>query len=192
MGMSRAEMFNRRAASPEFKPDEILRVLGLKRGQTVADIGSGGGYYTLRFAEAVGEEGKVFAVDTNREYLDFIGGNASKAGLGNIELVRLSGAEPPIHDGSCDLIFLRNVYHHLEDRVELMGRYRRKLAPSGRIAVVEYRKGSIFSSRGLFGHYVARGVIVEEMQKAGFQLIEEHEFLPEQSFTVYAKGNPVP
>ena len=58
MGGLQAKMFNRKAANPKNKPDQIFDAIGLKPGQSVADIGSGGGYFSLRFAAAVGETGK--------------------------------------------------------------------------------------------------------------------------------------
>ena len=61
-------MFNRKASDPKNKPDEILEALELQQGQRVADIGAGGGYFSLRFAEAVGKDGRVFAVDTNPKF----------------------------------------------------------------------------------------------------------------------------
>jgi predicted methyltransferase len=62
-------MYNRQAASPASKPEQILEILDIHPGGKVADIGSGGGYYALRFAQAVGNEGHVYAVDTNPEFL---------------------------------------------------------------------------------------------------------------------------
>ena len=67
-----AKMFNRKASDPKNKPDQILETLTLQLGQNVADIGAGGGYFSLRFAEAVGNEGHVFAVDTDSNFLEFI------------------------------------------------------------------------------------------------------------------------
>jgi precorrin-6B methylase 2 len=64
----KAEMFNRKASDPKNKPDKILEALTLQQGQKVADIGAGGGYFSIRFAEAVGRDGRVFAVDTNPKF----------------------------------------------------------------------------------------------------------------------------
>ena len=181
-------MFNKKAAAEKSKPDEILRALNLQPGQKVADIGSGGGYFSLRFAEAVGASGQVFAVDTKSEFLDHIRNNASKKGLTNIKTVQIAEGEVSLPDNSCDLIFLRNVYHHLEDRVEYMKKFKSKLSPRGRIAVVEYKPGgSIFHFRRFFGHNVPKDKIISEMESAGFRKSEEFDFLPEQSFTIFSK-----
>ena len=86
----KAEMFNRKASDPKNKPDEILKVLGLQQGQKVADVGAGGGYFALRFAETVGIEGRVLAVDINQNFLEFIQNSAKEKGLVNVETVLTS------------------------------------------------------------------------------------------------------
>jgi precorrin-6B methylase 2 len=80
-------MLNRKAADPKNKPDLILETLALQEGQKVADIGAGGGYFAQRFAEAVGKAGRVYAVDTDLEKLEFIKQSAHEKGLGNLEVV---------------------------------------------------------------------------------------------------------
>ena len=180
-------MFNKRAASAKSKPDEILTALKLKPGQKIADIGSGGGYFTLHFAEAVGSEGRVFAVDNNPEYLALVQRNASAKGMNNIKLVDIGKEGQRLPDSFFDLIFFRNVFHHLEDRINLMKEYRKKLKPEGRIAIIEYLpgRGGIFSFRRLFGHNVPKEKIIAEMEQAGYKKNEEFDFLPEQSFVLF-------
>ena len=63
----RAEMLNKRASDSKNKPNRVMQVLELKTGQNIADIGSGGGYYCLRFAQIVGKDGKIYAMDTDRK-----------------------------------------------------------------------------------------------------------------------------
>jgi len=65
-------MFNREAANPRNKPEEILKTLALQQGQKIADIGAGGGYFSLRFAEAVGKQGVVYAIDTDSGKIEFV------------------------------------------------------------------------------------------------------------------------
>lgn len=186
--MCKAEMFNRKADSSKSKPDDILKVLNLKPGSKIADIGSGGGYFTLRFAEISGKGGAVFAVDTNKEYLDYIKEAAKQKNLENINYVLAQEEQLDIPDKAFDLMFFRNVYHHLEDRVEYMRSLKPKLKTSGRVAIIEYLpgKGTWLSFRRMFGHNVPKEKIAEELGLAGFNKIEEYNFLPEQSFTVYA------
>jgi len=68
----KARMFNSKASSPKSQPDEVMEALGLRPGQTVADIGAGGGYFSFRFAKAVGEEGRVGAFEVDRKLVEFI------------------------------------------------------------------------------------------------------------------------
>ncbi|RLE07622.1 hypothetical protein DRJ00_07785, partial [Candidatus Aerophobetes bacterium] len=76
-----AKMFNKKASNPKNKPDQILEAIALKPGQSIADIGAGGGYFSLRFAEMVGKKGKVYALDTNPGFLEFIKNSAKEKKL---------------------------------------------------------------------------------------------------------------
>jgi ubiquinone/menaquinone biosynthesis C-methylase UbiE len=179
-------MFNRKASDPKNRPDEILEALALQQGQKAADIGAGGGYFSIRFAEAVRRDGRVFAVDTNPKFLEFIKNNARKKGLDNVETVLTAEDNPNLPEKSIDLIFMRNVCHHLPNRVEYFKRLRGALKPRGRIAIIEYRAGGRFSFHRKFGHYVPKEIIIEEMKDAGYLLEKDLDFLPEQSFMIFS------
>jgi arsenite methyltransferase len=183
MGNRRARMFNRKASSPKSKPDEVLKALALKSGQRVADIGAGGGYFSLRFAEAVGKEGIVYAIDTEQGLLEFIRDNAKEKGLDNIKTI-LAKESGLVLAEKVDLIFTRNAYHHLSNRVEYFRALKSTLKPAGRISIIEYRRGGTF--RRIFGHFVPQDTIVKEMEEAGYQVTETFGFLPEQSFTIFS------
>jgi ubiquinone/menaquinone biosynthesis C-methylase UbiE len=182
----KAEMFNRKASDPKNKPDKILEALALQQGQKVADIGAGGGYFTLRFTEAVGKDGRVFAVDTNPKFLEFIKNNAKKKGLDNVETVLTAEDNPTLPGKSIDLIFMRNVCHHLPNRAEYFKKLKDALKPEGRIAIIEYRAGGRFSFHRKFGHYVPKEIIIDEMKEAGYRLEKDLDFLPEQSFMIFS------
>ena len=162
MKISKVEMFNRKASDPKNKPGKILKALKLQAGQNVADIGAGGGYFSLMFAEAVGKEGQVFAVDTNQEFLEFVKNAAKEKGANNIKTVLVTGNNLPLSGKSLDLVFLRNVYHHLPNRVEYFKKLRELLKPNGRIAIIEYKSSKLFSFRRIFRHYVPKESIMEE------------------------------
>ena len=179
-------MFNRKASNPKNKPDEILETLALRLGQNVADIGAGGGYFSLRFAEAVGEGGRVFAVDTNPEFLEFIKNGAKEKGLENVETVLVTEDSLTLPERSLDLVFMRNVTHHIPNRVEYFRKLKPFLKPEGRIAIIEYRHTGRSSFHRMFGHYVPQETIVDEMKEAGYRLREDLDFLPEQTFTIFS------
>jgi arsenite methyltransferase len=178
-------MFNKKAADPKNKPDEILKILELQSGQTVADIGSGGGYFSIRFAETVGNSGRVLALDTNPKFLEIVINNAKRKGLTNIEAVLTAENKLRLPEKSIDLFFMRNVCHHLPNRVDYFKHLQNALKPNGRIAVVEYKETKGLSFHKLFRHFVAKEEIIQEMKQAGFKLDKDLDFLQEQSFTIY-------
>jgi len=189
MSELQAKMFNKKAADPKNKPDQILDAIGLKRGQSIADIGSGGGYFSLRFAEIVGEEGKVYAVDEKQEYLNFTKRGAEERGLHN--LVLMPGSEKGLNlpENSLDFIFMRNVTHHIRDRLAYFKGLRNHLKSGGRVVVIEYKRGKPISFRRLFGHHVPMETIVREMGAAGYSLERQFDFLPEQHFSIFRAIN---
>jgi arsenite methyltransferase len=190
LGNSKAEMFNSKASNPKNKPNEVLNALELQQGQNVADIGAGGGYFASRFAEIVGADGRVFAVDTDQNFLDFVKNSAKEKGLANVETVLAAKDSIALPEKSLDLIFMRNVCHHLPDRPEYFKKLKAALKPEGRIAIIEYRRDKGFSFHRMFGHYVPKEIIIKEMEEAGYQLEKDLDILPEQSFTIFHKSTP--
>ena len=187
MKNERAEMLNKKASNPKAKPDMILRELKVKTNDIIADIGAGGGFYTLKFAEMVGKQGKVYTIDNNPDMLTTINDASKKVGLNNIITVNAQELKSVLKPGELDLIFVRNTYHHLENRIEYFKEIKRHLKPNGRIAIVEYKPaGSIFSFHRLHGHQVKPKIIMNEMLEAGYKVIESFDFLKEQSFTIFS------
>ena len=182
----KAKMFNKKAADPKNKPDQIIDVIGLKSGQTIADIGAGGGYFTLRFAEVVGRKGKVYAIDKNPRFLEFIKNSSKEKKLDNI-LTLLAKDELDLPENNLDFIFMRNITHHISDRIKYFKNLKRFLKSDGKIIIIEYKKTRSFTFRGMFAHYVSKETIMQEMNEAGYILEKEFDFLPEQHFTIYLK-----
>ncbi len=181
----KAEMFNNKASDLKNKPEEILKALELQHGQKIADTGVGGGYFALRFAKIVGTNGRVFAVDTDPTFLDFVKEKAKEKGLVNIETILTTKDAVALPEKSIDLIFMRNVCHHLANRPEYFKKLKTALKPEGRIAIIEYRKVRGFSFHKLFGHYVPKEKIIKGMEEAGYQLEKDLDFLLEQSFMIF-------
>jgi ubiquinone/menaquinone biosynthesis C-methylase UbiE len=183
---SKAKMFNRKAAQEKSKPNEIIKTLEIQPGQTIADIGSGGGFFTFLFSQIVGEKGKVYAVDTNQEFLEFIDTQAIRLGLTNITTIHATEQTIPLPPNSVDLFFVRSVYHHLQNRIQYFIAAKKLLKPHGRIAIIEYTQhGSRFSFHRRSGHNIPPEVIIEEMIKAGYTVSASFDFLPVQSFTLF-------
>ncbi len=183
----KAEMFNKKASDPKSMSEQIIKSMDLKTGHNIADIGSGGGYFSLKFARSVGEHGKVYAVDKDPNLLNYIKEYSKEKGVKNIIPILIENDKMDLHKENLDFIFMRNVTHHISDRVEYFSDLKYYLKEEGKIIIIEYKKAIKFSFRGIFRHYVPKDIIVEEMKKAGYKLDKEFDILPEQHFTVYSK-----
>jgi len=182
-----AKMFNKKASNPKNKPDQIIEAITLKPDQSIADIGAGGGYFSLRFAKIVGQEGKVYAVDASPDFLEFIKKSAKDERLNNVIPTLVSEDKLDLPEKSLDFVFMRNVTHHIPNRVKYFGNLKDFLKPDGKTIIIEYKKGKFFTFRGIFGHDVPEEIITREMEEAGYLLEKEFDFLPEQHFTIYSK-----
>jgi len=182
----KAELLNSKAAREESKAKEVVAALQLERGMRVADIGSGGGYFSFLLAEAVGTKGKVYMVDTDQKHLDFSMALAKEKGIENIKPVLASEDDPNLPDGKVDLIFMRSVCHHMKGRAGYFTALKRLLAKGGRVALIDYPLGPFLRFRWLKGHYVESAVIRKEMLEAGFHLDESFGFIPRQWFMTFS------
>ena len=119
------------------QPERILRLLELRDGMRVADIGAGTGYFTVRLARAV-PAGTVYAVDIEPSMLEWIAQRAQREGLENVRTVRATPDDPRLPE-PVDLVFVVNTWHHVEGRVDYLKRLLARLRPGGRVAVLDYR-----------------------------------------------------
>ncbi len=182
--MEKAEHFNNSAAKKESQSEQIIEKLKLKIGSSVIDFGSGGGFYTGKFAEIVGENGTVYAIDKNKELLNYI---TNKIKSKNVINVFFDGNIDFAEANSIDLIFMRNVTHHLKNRTKLFKKLGKLLKKDGKFAVIDYKVGKLFSFHGLFRHSVKQQKIQTEMQNAGFKVFKEYKFIEHQHFTIFQK-----
>lgn len=179
------KMLNKGASSVRSRPDEILEKLHIRDGQIIADIGSGGGYFTLAFARRTGRTGRVYAVDVKKKYQDFIRRQVEKEGLVNTSFVLAGEGKLNLPGAGLDLIFARNVFHHLPERSQYFAELKNYLKPGGTVAIIEHRKKG-FGFVSLFGHHTSQETIVQEMEKAGYIRTASFDFLPDQSFNLFA------
>lgn len=170
------------------QPERVVETLGIKPGQRVADIGAGGGYFTFRFASAIGAEGMVYAVDVDPDMTGHIAEQAAARGIGNVEPILAAPDDPRLPE-SVDLVFLCNTYHHIQDRTAYFRRVRERLRPGGRLAIVEFRRDGNWFVR-IFGHATRAETMRSELEAAGYRLAEQHDFLPQQHFLILAADRP--
>ena len=176
-------MLNKEAGSPKNKSEEIIKNLDIQKKDVIADIGSGGGYFTFKFSNEVGKSGKVYSIDTNQKSLEYIDDNIENQKIKNIQTVLVDGNGLFIPE-KVDTIFLRNVFHHLPQQVEYFKNVKQFLKKEGKIAIIEHKKKG-FSFVSIFGHNTPEEVIINTMDKSGYTLHKKLDLLPNQSFTIY-------
>ena len=162
-------------------PHEVIRALALGPDAVIADIGSGTGYFSVRFAHMV-PQGRVYGVDTEPGMVKYLAERAKREGLGNLGAVAATPGDPRLPE-KVDLAIMVDVFHHVEERVRYFGKLRDSLKPGGRVAIIDFRmespQGPPKAAR------IAPQQVKAELERAGYALEREHDFLPNQYFLVF-------
>ncbi len=163
------------------KPHEVIRALALKPDAVVADIGSGTGYFSVRFAHML-PQGRVYGVDTESSMVKHLADRAKREGLKNVTAVAGQPGDPRLPE-KADLIILVDVYHHVEDRERYFRQLQNSLKAGGRVAIIDFRMDSPVGPPQRARIEPDR--VKAEMKRAGYALAQEHAFLPNQYFLVF-------
>ncbi len=139
MGHQGADWLERPEREREERTSEMIRLLDLKAGEVVADIGSGTGYITRQLARAVGPEGKVHAVEIQPEMLELMQMRLRREGIDNVVSTLGTIADPKLPESSLDLVVMVDVYHEFSHPFEMLGSIARALKPGGRVVFVEFK-----------------------------------------------------
>lgn len=150
--------------------NQVMTVLGIGPGKTVADIGAGSGWFTVRAAKRVTNSGKVYALDINQQAVDYIRDRAQKEQLSNITAILNKPNDPGLPPDSVDSVLFLKAYHEVADPVALLRNLRASLRPAARIGIIE-RDGNGED------HGVNKDVVLREANEAGYRLLEEHDGL---------------
>jgi len=176
-----ARMFDDPARDAWQKPDQAIRALALAPDATIADVGSGTGYFAVRLARAV-PRGRVIGVDIEPGMVSYLDERARREGLANLT-VQLGGADSPRLASPVDLVLLVDTYHHIGARAQYFRAVRGMLNPGGRLAIIDFRidspMGPSRSSR------LTPDQVTRELEGAGYELAQSHDFLPYQYFLVF-------
>jgi SAM-dependent methyltransferase len=177
-----AQVFDDPARDAWQKPLEVIRSLKLAPNATVADIGSGTGYFAVRLAKAL-PQGRVYGVDTESDMVNYLAERARREGLANV--VSLAGApDDPGLPSKVDLVLLVNVYHHIGGRERYFRKLGESLAPGGRVAVIDF---TLESPHGPPRRArIPAEQVKAEMARAGYAITEEPGILTEQFFLIFA------
>ncbi len=167
------------------KPQGVVEKLSLARGARVADLGAGGGYFTWHLAKAVSARGTVYAVDTDPTALDMIFKEMVARGTPNVRPVRAEPHDPKLPE-PVDLVFSCNVYHDMNNRIDYFRSLASSLRPGGRIAILDYHPRGFLS--GMFGHRIQKEEVRQEMEAAGYRLLNDYDVVDSQHFQIFAKA----
>ena len=172
------------------QPEKVLDALKIAPGSTVADIGAGTGYFSVRLAKRVGPQGRVLATDIQPEMLARLSATMQKTGLHNIEPILCTPTDARLPPGQLDLALMVDVYHELAYPEETMAQVRRALKPDGRLVLVEYR-GEDPRVPIKPEHKMSVAEAKMEVEAEGFTLSKVDEALPRQHILIFvAKLNP--
>lgn len=157
---------------------DIVRALRLKPGQSVADVGAGTGLFTALLAAEVGGQGRVFAVDISRTFVDNVLRRARQAGPDQVVGVVNDPHSVQLPQASVDLVFICDTYHHFEYPVDTLDSIHRALRPGGQLVIIDFRRREGQSTPWVMSHVRAgREEVVAEIEARGFQLEEEPPLL---------------
>jgi ubiquinone/menaquinone biosynthesis C-methylase UbiE len=140
MGWQAAEWLERPERIAEEEPDLAISALGISKGASVADIGAGSGYMTMRLSARVGADGRVYANDVQPQMIEILRRRLADNGITNVTLVQGAIDDPKLPPASVDLELMVDVYHELSQPQAMLRHLRDALKPGGRLVLLEYRK----------------------------------------------------
>ena len=173
--------------------DKIVAACKFRPGMAVADVGAGTGLFTRLIAREVGPEGKVFAVDIARTFLDHVGKTAREQGLKNVELVQATQFSTELPAGSVDAVFVCDTYHHFEYPYRTLASIHRALRPGGQLIVIDFKRVPGVSTEWILGHVRAgQEVFTREIESSGFRQVEEVGNLLKENYMLRFEKRPAP
>lgn len=168
------------------KPDQVMDALQIAEGSVAADLGAGGGWFTIRLARRVGPNGVVHAEDIQRLMIEAIERRVQREGLSNVRTVLGTRDDPRLPPGSVDAVLIVDAFHEMEAPAVLLRNVAKALKPNGLVGIIDYRKG-----QGGPGpdpeDRVAPSVIIDTATAAGLKLVGQEDFLPYQYFLRFGK-----
>jgi ubiquinone/menaquinone biosynthesis C-methylase UbiE len=189
MGIGGAAWLDRSERELEEAPEQALDALDIPKGSTVADIGAGSGYFTVRLSARVGAHGRVFATDVQPEMLALLRTRLAERGITNVSVIQGAIDDPKLPASSIDLALLVDVYHEFSAPQAMLRRIREALKLDGRLVLLEYRKEDP-NVPIKFEHKMSVAEAKMEVEDEHFHLARVDERLPRQHILIFARREP--
>jgi predicted methyltransferase len=160
------------------KVDEIFAAMAVKPGAVVADVGAGGGYFTTRLSRAVGETGRVYAVDVGAEVIRRLGTRVTAEGLKNVEIVHGTADDPKLPPATLDAALIVNAYHEMNEHQAMLAALRTALKPGGRLVIVEPISASRRTNARndqTRNHEIGIEFVMQDARDAGFAEVQAQD-----------------
>jgi ubiquinone/menaquinone biosynthesis C-methylase UbiE len=186
MDASGASWLDRRERDVEEAPDDALDAIGVKKGATVADIGAGSGYMTVKLAKRVGSNGIVYATDIQPAMIGLLEKRLKSAKLTNVTAILGATDDPRLPPASIDLALMVDVYHELSQPQAMLHHIHEALKPGGRLVLLEYRKEDP-SIPIRPEHKMSVAEAKMELEAEGFKLSRVDDGLPRQHVLIFTK-----
>jgi len=156
--------------------DDVFEALGVDEGETIADVGAGSGFFTFRLSPRVGPDGRVLAVDVDAGVLRELREEAQRQGIDNIETIASDPDDPMLQEQSVDGILVVNAYHEMVEYEAMLAWFRQALRPGGRLVILDMppRDSTLSRAGQVSGHDIAIGLVVQDLEAAGFEVIEQY------------------
>lgn len=169
------------------RPDRIMDALGIGDGSVVADLGAGGGWFTVRLARRVGPNGLVYAEDIQPQMIEAIERRVQREGLRNVATVLGTAGNPAIPPGRLDAALMVDTFHEVEDRETLLTNIKAALHPGGRLGIVGFRDDGGGGPGPPIEERMPSAQVVRSAEAAGFRLLRQEQFLPYQYLLIFTR-----
>ena len=183
MGHLGASWLERSSRANEESPNLAVDLLDLKKDMIVADFGAGTGYFTSKLARKCSI---VYAVDIQQEMLDLNAKQMRNKNINNVKFILGFTDRTGLPKNSLDLVILVDVYHELENPLEIMNDIKSSLNQTGKVALIEYRKEDpTVPIKPL--HKMSVQQVVKEMSQVNLKLHSNIQELPRQHMLIFSK-----
>jgi len=163
--------------------ERVMDILEIKPGSTVADIGAGSGWFSVRAARRVATSGMVYAEDINPDSIRYIDARVSKEGLHNVKTIVGKFDDPMLPANSVNAVLLLKTYHEVSNPVALLRHLRPSLAAGAKVGIID-RNGNGED------HGVGAAVVIREAAEAGYRLLQKEDFVKSDGMDYFLVFTP--